>query len=198
MSIPKHIGVYDIQASIFGLHNKVLPHLQQNPFHKNIEMPQISTNEPPFLDENQRKYYVLQECFWDSGWSRRWGFSFGHWWWWPSYRRWHCTGSAQNQETRPWRARLGAWKPSEFPCLSSLSNRAGGNLKMQLLNGEMYVGTRVGEKLWASDPLLLLLLCSRGNCCTSLLPTLLNITLSAQMHCTSEFNIFFLKKYQSK
>ena len=73
MNIPKHIGVYHIQASIFTLLNKILPHLNKTPFYKKSKKSQINNL---FQMKNQRKEFenkvmdVLQDCFWDSEWSQ--------------------------------------------------------------------------------------------------------------------------------
>lgn len=70
------------------------------------------------MDKKWRKKMgdILQGCFWDSEWSQRWGFSFGHWWEGPFCRMWHCNGSAQNPQTRPWKTTLAASTLNWFPC----------------------------------------------------------------------------------
>lgn len=81
MKIPKHIGVYGIQATIFGLLNKAFPHL-----HFIFHFPlaegswEFCTGKPDLV----RKYgtgiwkVIPQGYFWDSEWSQKREFSSAH------------------------------------------------------------------------------------------------------------------------
>lgn len=116
MNVPEDVSVNGIEASIFSLLNKILPHLEYITHDLTYPLPQKSDK----CKICKKERGILVGYFWDSEWSQRWGFFFVHWWLWPFYRRWRYNGSAQNTKTRTWRGTttFAASKLSCFPYLN--------------------------------------------------------------------------------
>ena len=104
---------------------------------KKAEKSSLWKKEKKKKKERELEVVLHQECFWDSEWNQRWGFSFGHWWWEPFCHKSQWNLSAQKPWTRPSTTELQAWTLRHFPFFSVFLSEVllcGGKFEVRLMD----------------------------------------------------------------